>query len=440
MPMPGCPDDFLNGTSYNPSTIDNAIRDWAQQTVGSPNDPNEPARSDNSLLLIRTASHPWEVIDDESLRRIAGLRKLERFLFMPRGYKIATASSSAPIPTVDFTNDFDGLVQSVRHHPCRTIYLQISPHTRSEYLLPLFRHLRPDAKLVVEFYDMGALYSPDRLLRASGYEGDEWQFTRLAAWVAARQADAVVTKMGGDDWGTLSSQFSSPVFNWFPMHMKLQRAASQHLQQDARDEALASKRIAFAGSLGDTELKQGPTAAQDANFLETLATLMNDKELELGVFNAADRRLIDNGGQKFEAVESWFSQFDTRHMYSPALPEDTLIEEMRTYGFGFFCVHYDNPVIEHVGRLAVPNRVMAYLCAGLPVIADSYVEFMGDIIRRFNAGLVVDPADFGELADCLRESDFSGLRAGAEALRQHLIDCNERTLDDISVLLSNTGT
>lgn len=434
--MPACPEDFLADTSYQAKTVDSEISSWVCEKLGSVNVERNDPNDNGSLLIIRTASHPWEVIDDWNLMEVAGSKNLERYLFMPLGYEILTDRNETQIPTTDFTSEFSGFVEAVQKHSCETIYLQVSPHTRSEHLVLLIRDLRPDVRLIVEFYDMGVLYSPDRLMEGSNYGSEEWELTRLAAWVASTKADAVVTKLGGSDWKRLSGTFNCPAFTWYPMHSKLKLAASQWPSSGLTCNAKKMNRIVFAGSMGDTELTKGSAAAPDANFLETFATIMRDKDSVLGIFNAADRRLLGGEAQKYEAVESWFSQFDSRHSYSPALPEDDLIDVMKEYDFGFFCVHYADPIIEHVGRLAIPNRAMAYLCAGLPIIADSYVEAMSELITQFNAGLVIDPADFDELSSTLKNTDTKLMRTGAANLRQHIIVSNTNTLDEIKKIVS----
>jgi len=442
IPMPACPSDFLTGLQQDPGTADEAIETWIidflQANKVQLDQPEDIAISEPTPILnIKTASHPWEVIDDWSLLGMAGGRGLERFLFMPRGYTLTPDPNGPDIPTTDFTGNIPALLQAVLAYRTDTIYLQVSPHTRSEYLVFLIRYLRPTVKLLVEFYDMGALFSPDRLKGGIGYNREECSIASLAAWSAGTSANAVIAKSSGEDWLRLAASFKGAAFSWYPMHAKLCQSKSP--SSSAPAQVKQYRRVVFAGSLGDTELVKGPSAATDANFLETLAILMQHDEVQLGVFNAADRRLLGDKEQRFVAIEDWFGKFESRHRYSPAIAENDLIESMQTYDFGFFCVHYADPIIEHVGRLAIPNRVMAYLSAGLPIIVDTYAEAVSELVIRFNAGIVIDPKDYRELPQRLVDADMENLKAGAENLARHIVKTNEQTISDLTALLEWKG-
>lgn len=438
IPMPACAADFLTGALKSPGAADKAIETWIADFLRANkvhlDQPEDMAASEPTpILTIKTASHPWEVIDDWSLLGMAGERGLERFSFMPRGYTLTPDPNGPDIPTTDFTGNIRAFFQAVLAYRTDTIYLQVSPHTRSEYLVYLIRYLRPTAKLLVEFYDMGALFSPGRLKAGIGYTDEECCVASLAAWSAGTSADAVIAKSSGEDWRRLATSFNCPAFSWFPMHARLTKAEETSCSAPAPNNRI--RRVVFAGSLGDTELKKGPSAAMDANFLETLAILMQHDQIQLGIFNAADRRLLGDKEQRFSAVEDWFNMFDPRHRYSPAIAEIDLIVSMQDYDFGFFCVHYDDPVIEHVGRLAIPNRVMAYLSAGLPIIVDTYAEAVSELVARFNAGIVIDPKDYRELPQRLVDADMENLKTGAGNLARHIVKLNEQTTHDLTALL-----
>jgi len=438
--MPACPDDFLTGTPFCLRTIQSELPDLVQKLLkshGADCTPdNRSSLTTSPLLVIKTASHPWEVIDDTNLLAIAADRGLQRLLFMPRGYKLSTERIDTNIPTKDFTGSFAAFVSEILKNRSDTIYLQVSPHTRSEYLVPVIRFLKPAAKLIVEYYDMGGLFSPARLKSGIGYNQSECDQARLSAWCAANGADAVIVKSSGPDWNRLANSFKCPVFSWFPMQTKLRQAAARPTATGPSKSG-KKRRVVFAGSLGDTELVKGSSAASDANFLETLAILMAHDDIELGIFNAADRRLLGESQQRFTAVESWFAQFSRRHTYSPALKEDDLIISIKDYDFGFFCVHYADPVIEHVGRLAIPNRVMAYLCAGLPIIVDSYAEAIAELVSEFGAGIVVHPRNYPNVPHMLCEANMESLRIGVANLRQHIVLRNDRTIEELKNLVSS---
>lgn len=394
------------------------------------------AGAESAVLVIKTASHPWEVLDDWALARVFEGQEVSRALFMPLGYEISLsdtriAEAGNGISTEDFTGNLVGLVQKILSAPVGRVHLQVSPHTRSEFLVPLVRRLRPDCRLSVEFYDMGALFSRRLLSQANGLDRDAIDMTRFAAWLAAREADALVVKSTGADWKRLSAQFAARTVSWFPMARRLTEAPPPLSGPETGERS-----VVFAGSLGDTELVRGRDAAPGANFLETLALIMRGPGCRLTVFNAADRRNGGGADARFQRVEAWFDGFGDKADYNAAVDEEALLVELARHDFGFFCVHYAGQRVEHVGRLAISNRVMAYLCAGLPIIVDAYAEATAELVRDFNAGIVVDPARYDDLPRLIAEADMAALRAGVIRLRDHIVAANAESL---AVLRASLG-
>lgn len=440
-PFPGDPDGLIFDTGLGPCDAAKRCRELVSRIIesaGADLGPLLPAaqaapqtgRGTGPVLVVKTASHPWEVLDDWALEKVFRDREVRRCLYMPLGYPITLADGvtgtdrRSGFPAEDFTGDFPGLIRKIAACDAETIHLQVSPHTKSEFLVPLVRQLRPDCRLSVEFYDMGALFSRRLLSEANGYEPDAINMTRFAAWVAVREARAVVVKSSGADWERLAAQFSATTVSWFPMARRL-----TDVLPSRGSESHVERRVAFAGSLGDTELVRGRETAPGANFLETLAQIMSGERCRLTVFNAADRRGEGPAADRFRRVEDWFRQFGDRADYHAAVGEEALLAQLADHDFGFFCVHYPGQRVEHVGRLAISNRVMAYLCAGLPVIVDAYAEATADLIRSFNAGIVVDPSRYADLPLLIQEADLDTLRNGARRLREHIVSRNAASLE-----------
>jgi hypothetical protein len=442
-PFPDDPGGLIADTGYGPDrAVERCDELVSRIMTGCGVDPRESfaqtpgAGAESAVLVIKTASHPWEVLDDWTLARVFEGQVVSRALFMPLGYEISLSDTGAAeggngISTEDYTGNLVGLIRQILSAPVGRVHLQVSPHTKSEFLVPLIRRLRPDCRLSVEFYDMGALFSRTLLSQANGLDRDAIDMTRFAAWLAAREADALVVKSTGADWARLAAQFPAKTVSWFPMARRLAEASAPRSTAETGERS-----VVFAGSLGDTELVRGRDAAPGANFLETLAQIMRGPGCRLTVFNAADRR---NGGDvdaRFQRVEAWFEGFGAKARYNAAVTEESLLIELARHDFGFFCVHYGGQRVEHVGRLAISNRVMAYLCAGLPIIVDAYAEATAELVRDFNAGIVVDPARYGDLPRLIAEADMAVLRAGVMRLRDHILATN---LESLEVLRATIG-
>ena len=98
---------------------------------------------------------------------------------------------------------------------------------------------------------------------------------------------------------------------------------------------------------------------------------------------------------------------------------------------------YETPelVDEQVGRVAIPNRVMSYICSGLPVIVDTRAEFTASMISAYNAGVLVDPASPNDLERKLRSADITALRQGTAELKQALIQQNQQQLKKLQSVI-----
>ncbi len=438
-PFPAIADDLVKDTGVLPDRVESECRSLLQDYLKHSPSRSVPERVDKAkTLVIQTANHPWEVVDQHNLTELIDPDLATLLLYMPLGYQIHTADLVANWPQcLSCTGSPEALVSAICKTDAGTAYLKVSPHTKSEFLIPLILILRPDISLVIEFYDMGALFSRALLENSNGYSEAEINMTRFAAFMAAKNATALVVKSTGVDWTRLSQSCDALTFSWFPMQQRLLDATWTNAP---RTWVSGTHTVAFAGSLGDTELTRSRDVAPGANFIETLALLMSDPGCTVAMFNAADRREGAGPSERFQRVEDWFTAQGKRHRYSPAIDEEQLIRELEPLDFGFFCVHYPDQPVEHVGRLAIPNRVMAYLCAGLPIIVDAYAEAMADLVGRFNAGIVIDPSKYETLPARISCADNDQMRAGVQALRDHILKHNTKILEDLRQVLPSKNS
>lgn len=444
--LPRRPEDFLSEIGISSEQVDDKIELLVAEFLKHHGIQSTPIvvsdeASKTHALIIKTASHPWEVLDDSSILSVLShCKTVRRILFMPLGYPIGVATSGLVSDTRDLASNVKDLVEELADPSLGFLYLQIGPHVKSEILILLARVLRPDVRIIAEFYDMGALFAVDYLTGTRGFNEQDVAITRLAAWAAAQGSGMTIQKADGAPVRRLFDTYESNVFIWNPMDSVLRQSLSEF--RDGRSpstnrNAVDTYTVAFAGSLSDVEITQGTEASPSANMTETLATLMRDERLSVTIFNPADRRDDAPTQERFLRVEAWLNGFGSRHTYKSAIPQERLLNELRHYDFGFFCVHYADTQVQHVGRFAIPNRVMAYLSAGLPVIVDSHASTIAEWISEYNAGIVIDPREFATLPDKICSADRAALRAGAIALCEELVRRNDATRESMMAAMQD---
>jgi hypothetical protein len=118
---------------------------------------------------------------------------------------------------------------------------------------------------------------------------------------------------------------------------------------------------------------------------------------------------------------------DPRFHVEPVAQYDDLVEQLTAYDWGFY--HFDLsriPIRGGFERFA-SNGFFSFLEAGLPVVTSPETPTYAELVERYAAGLVVDPAEWARIPDALRSADAEAMRAGARAARTEL-EPDERLL------------
>ncbi len=303
------------------------------------------------------------------------------------------------------------------------IYLKVSPHIVSEWLPAFVRSILPNAEITVEYYDMGVLFSNHLLKENIGYSDYQIQLMKAATHQAATGGiDRMIVKSGGSRWNSLEEHLPITVHKIFPLlsgntvHSDI-KLKQDHLSNSPRNNR--KRRIIYAGSVPARELTHGLGSHPGANMLRYFYHLTEREDISIDLFNASDQR---DGGPVYsdnQLLETTFSTGPIR--YYPSIPFDTLMAIAGYYDFGFTAVHYPNDFTENVTRSGIGNRFVGYIMAGLPVIVDSYFEFQAELIRCFNAGIVIAPEQMEEIPNLVRLADLRSMRAGVERLHEYMV-------------------
>ncbi|MEQ9489820.1 MAG: hypothetical protein RIM72_12610 [Alphaproteobacteria bacterium] len=390
--------------------------------------PAQAPPPDSSVLVVRTANHPWEVLSEASLELLFPNRRKPCLFFMPKGY--AWSGGYTGDVEAEVVTTADHLIQAIGQINPHSLYLQVGPHTKSEFLAGLITARFPALRLIVEFYDMSCFFSDtiQRDVRDCTAEDIEDSWAGIAA--ALTLADDVIVKAGGDDWLRFSETAAARCHTFFPM---LDNAFLID-QGDAARRAWKPAdaiRVLFGGAVTASELEHGPERTPGANFLRYFEAIGRSENCAIDVFNAADR---GDGEGRFATLRSWCAGFDGKVRYHPAIGQADLLARHSSADFGFFCVHYPEDPVEHVGRMAIPNRMMTHVCGGVPVIVDDRAALMADLVRRFDAGVVIDPADLADLPNLVAGRDMATLRAGIQEMKSWMLSQNQVCLDALRMV------
>lgn len=435
--MPRYASPFPNDISsliarYEFQDIDKAIADIALGYAPDGIKNETPFREGKRNLIIKTANHPWEILSVASLTQFFPTDETEILFFMPKGYAFLRPQDF-PYNVTEIA-DTKSLLEYVKAANPENIYLQVSPHVNSEYLVILFHYFFFDANLIVEFYDMGCFFSDEIHRNTRNFSDKNILESNLGNWISLTKAKAVVVKSGGQAWQDFSQKSTVPCYTIYPMLDDETLLAAGEFAEKKWSPA-SDVRVLYAGSVTSSELRNGSKISPGANFLRYFEAMFQTDDVQLSIYNAAHKSDADSENPKFSVLVDWLSDFGDKVTYHKSIPQHKLLEIQASHDLGFFCVHYEEDPVEHIGRIAIPNRVMSYLCTGMPVIVDIYAEFIAELVESYNAGILIDPANPEEIGEKLRRADLPLLRQGAVKLRQDLVAHNSRELDRLKKLV-----
>lgn len=320
----------------------------------------------------------------------------------------------------------------------RNIYLKISPHTHSDWI-PLFaRAVLPHSRIIVEYYDMAALFSPGFLTERLDYRSHDHVLADAATYAASKgEVDAMVVKSGGENWRKLAESFGTPAITLFPLisasRSQMQPPMLQHAAKAVEQRGENPRyRVVYAGSVPAEELKHGLGSFPGANMFKYLYRLVEGGDIEVDLYNAGDHDYLETSEDN-QILRTAFSEGPIR--YHCSIPFTRLLSIGHQYDFAFTAVHYAGDFTENVTRSGIGNRFMGYLMAGMPVIVDSYFEYQAELVDRFNAGLVIEPERLDELPEMIRNADLCKLRQGVLDLLAYMQKANMESFSRIQTIL-----
>lgn len=400
---------------------------WNFQATGYPQIPEHI-----EYLIVSTHAPLWSVIPNQELSGVFPPDKTYNLLFgrFDQPFRHATFYQTDVYRYINLHMSLDYLGHVIRQVKPTVVYLKSGPHGNGEFLAFWIKKRFPNLKLIVEFYDLSALFSSFRLGMSYGVGEEHIYLSRLGNYFATIHADAVITKNGGAKWQVLKQQFVARSIDYYPGVVADTGAAPE------RSRVQNGKcRIIFGGSLPKPKKIDGRYEHLDLNYWDYFEVLERNGKFEIDAYNAAhNSEALD---EAFADYLQKYSDSTKRLRYHRAVPSHELAILMPDYDFGWLVCHDD--VEEHfegISQVAMSNKMASYVQAGIPIVMDRAYEFMAGLVTEFEAGILASWPEREALPDTLLASDQQHLKTGVVALRSHLLNSNLKALAQLKEVVA----
>lgn len=363
--------------------------------------------SGRSIETLIISCAPMAVTSDESLATIFSPDKTLH-LYFGRNYDF---SHSELFETVDVHESLYNIAEIIRAVNPNVIYARSIIY--KNYLAYWLKQRFPYLKVIQELYDHSIIWRDHDLERLYGLTPRTIARLRLSEYAAAQVCDLVVSKRGGSCWTSIEAGGAAPYRLYYPMA----RDCAVNLPADPAG-------IVYAGFLPMPSLRTHFKNGYD--FVTVMEEVCRRRGWVGEIYN------VSHGGPDVDHVYASYMEAYRGDplLYRRRVPYGALLREMPRFAYGWLCdkVH-EFQADRYVG---VCNRWSGYVSAGLPVLIDAGWRLMADLVRDYDAGLVVATADADQISRAMAGADHDALRRGNKALLNHLLRHNAGTLQAIA--------
>lgn len=351
------------------------------------------------------------VVGDEQLSEVFDKDSVLVLYYGPPGLCPAT-----PFPVVETGASLDLMYRMLEHYAPTAIYVRT--FFDRDCIVHTIRRKFPRATLIHELFDLSVVFPDELLTRWNGWDARTIHALRCAEWDSFRTSDFVISKRGGSCWDKILAPFDVPY-------------ATAFSRLNGADEAApapdGSPKIAYAGYLSPEPRHLGGYY----DLYPCFEALTADGDITVDIYNAGHLP-----GAHCDSVYGHYLARDHggRINYHRAMDYGALIDRLAGYHFGWLYNERSETYI-HDAAVTIPGRLTGYVSAGLPVILDDEFEFLADLIRRFNAGIVVPGGRTDLIAGLVRQADHAALREGVRCLRAYMREQNRETFDRLRRLV-----
>ena len=393
-----------------PVYTSNAIRPISEKRIVELLEENADLFSKKiDVVAISTLAHQYSVVSIEQLVELAGNKKVLHLSFGRPEFSVSDprSFSDLQIETLNLSLSvrfLETILEKV--HPS-TIVATLSPHSDGEFLPVFLEKRHPQAMKLYQFYDMAGLFRSDRLKTSHGYSDEYIALARLGDFTACTSKALVISKNGGDLWDRLAATFTADSVSYFP---GLDDSVCD--QHSVETDVI---KVVFAGSMSGWRDEREAPEHTDLNYMDYFQYLEADPAISLDMYNVA--HVDETSDAAFSVYLQKFGDHNARVRYFRRVAQQTLIERMAHYDIGWLLCHNDTPdFYQPISKVAMANKMTAYLQAGLPIVMDKSYRFMSQLIEDSGAGFTASWEDRSSIPDRLKDCNFQEMKKASRAL------------------------
>lgn len=271
----------------------------------------------------------------------------------------------------------------------------------------------PQARFVHEIYDFFSIIPDDWLKLGIDASDRLIELMRLADFYSTRVADLVVSKRSGTPWEPVRADFRAGYEFIYPGIGAEEDPARQCVHSPDRVPSSEPLRILYAGAMVPSNFDV--YRKSDYNFMPMLRRLADEWGAVVDVYNSSHEWPIQD-----DAFRLYFERYDsgTMHYHRRVLFEH-LLSIMPQYHYGWLCLPpRERALVDQ--QVVICNRFSAYMYGCLPIIVDAEWTFIADLVKEFEAGIVVKDATPEKVMAAIAESDNALHRRGAQRLSMYM--------------------
>jgi hypothetical protein len=232
-----------------------------------------------------------------------------------------------------------------------------------------------------------------------------------------RDAVVTVTKRGGS-WPAL---FDHPIGETLEYFVHIDRPDSPPSNRRPTEPGRA-KRVVFASSVAVPSRLEGfPGLKINHDHLSMIERLTDLGAAQFQIFNVNDVGAVDN---PYAPVAQRCA--DLGIGYAQRQPIDRLREMLVDFDYGWVRAMPAMRSRDH--DVVIPATFSTYLMIGLPVIIHECLIHAADLVREFDAGIVVSSETPEQVTALICNADPERHRKGASALQAWMFENNQKTL------------
>lgn len=371
-------------------------------------------------VILRSST--TQVLSDQVL---AGVFPPDRTLLIGSALQ-GTPIRSDIFPTLDLQGQLTVIPEILAAVRPKTLYVQSTFDGFFQYIL--IRRAGLPLDLIFEFWDswlIGLDYlSLSELIE---YFGMSEEFIRLghsAESLFLQQAALIVSKRGGA-WPEVLRQPHAPVMEYF---VGIEESAPPAGVEMAAAGPGTPKRVAFASSMVvPGRLDRFPGLRINHEHLPLLAALSRSGAARITLFNGSDT------GQPGSPFAGFAADVEAAGIaYHPRCPLEALRRTLAGFDYGWVRAAGNIRTRDH--DVVIPATFSSYASAGIPVVIHDCLIHAAELVRRFDAGIVVSGSPSpDEIAALLRSADARRHREGAGRMLDWMRTHNRATADALRI-------